>query len=782
MKRSSKKLIALLAAFSLATATAALVGCKDDNTPKADAGIYEIYQLYANANANPLTYEQWLEALKTEAKGENGKSAYEIAKENGFEGTEKEWLESLKGEAAHEHTYDENVKPTLVVAPTLYKDGLAFKTCADEECGHIEVVTVGKTVAEIGKPVTVTNDMDGFWLEIPEVNKEGEFTFKAESGDANITDDVTIKCYASYDGGIPVSMGSGRWFTEGMKVFMHFTVDRMALETANDEITITPYVISETDTFDHVITVKANDGTAGGATKVQAYNGTEMVAEGDVVDGKATLNMIPGVYTLKLVDLDETKYEMVATSTKDSLMGSNCAIQLLMKYTYTFTVKNGDTPVSGATVTLHEVQAWNQAHTEAVDYKAAAYKTATTSADGVATIEVTEKIYTPSGVEVIGVYCQAKFTADLAVDEQPCGPVVLSTENTSVTLTVVDKPVETWDVDKTVTVAANTTFVAGKTNVSAEDAGEYTLTIWKDNLETVLAPSNYAVTVTLGEQVVTLNQANGWVATLTLSEGDNIIVVAGINGNKIFKGMTVLVEKAVAGGEGGEEVPEVTVEDITLDANNCVKLTSGKEYKLALSKTSNWKVELIFEAQVNGVMYKSKADADADGVATNYYAPWFDLYGASDPYAEPDSPWYVEPFFVVKGVNELTFYVHSFEEDVEFNPVAIEVTLKITEDDSVVDLGTVLTLNTSVTAKKGKYSFTATEDGTYYLLTKFNMSTYATVFAETETWTTGDPVFFDNQQATYKEISLKAGETISFYVVSTGIMNPPFKISTQTTW
>ena len=30
--------------------------------------------------------------------GEDGKSAYEIAVEHGFEGTEEEWLESLKGE------------------------------------------------------------------------------------------------------------------------------------------------------------------------------------------------------------------------------------------------------------------------------------------------------------------------------------------------------------------------------------------------------------------------------------------------------------------------------------------------------------------------------------------------------------------------------------------------------------------------------------------------------------------------------------------------------------
>lgn len=30
-------------------------------------------------------------------KGEDGKSAYQIAVENGFEGTEEEWLDSLKG-------------------------------------------------------------------------------------------------------------------------------------------------------------------------------------------------------------------------------------------------------------------------------------------------------------------------------------------------------------------------------------------------------------------------------------------------------------------------------------------------------------------------------------------------------------------------------------------------------------------------------------------------------------------------------------------------------------
>ena len=33
--------------------------------------------------------------------GSDGKSAYEIAVQNGFIGTEAEWLESLKGEEGH---------------------------------------------------------------------------------------------------------------------------------------------------------------------------------------------------------------------------------------------------------------------------------------------------------------------------------------------------------------------------------------------------------------------------------------------------------------------------------------------------------------------------------------------------------------------------------------------------------------------------------------------------------------------------------------------------------
>ena len=45
----------------------------------------------------PDLYQQLLQKIQSASKGTDGKSAYEIAVEHGFAGTEAEWLESLKG-------------------------------------------------------------------------------------------------------------------------------------------------------------------------------------------------------------------------------------------------------------------------------------------------------------------------------------------------------------------------------------------------------------------------------------------------------------------------------------------------------------------------------------------------------------------------------------------------------------------------------------------------------------------------------------------------------------
>ena len=51
----------------------------------------------------------------------NGLSAYEIAVEHGFQGTEEEWLESLRGEAAPGTTYE---AATTEEAVDLYRNGV----------------------------------------------------------------------------------------------------------------------------------------------------------------------------------------------------------------------------------------------------------------------------------------------------------------------------------------------------------------------------------------------------------------------------------------------------------------------------------------------------------------------------------------------------------------------------------------------------------------------------------------------------------------------------------
>lgn len=49
--------------------------------------------------------DDYIEELKSGGtQGPPGKSAYEIAVENGFEGTEQEWLESLKGQDGKDGT------------------------------------------------------------------------------------------------------------------------------------------------------------------------------------------------------------------------------------------------------------------------------------------------------------------------------------------------------------------------------------------------------------------------------------------------------------------------------------------------------------------------------------------------------------------------------------------------------------------------------------------------------------------------------------------------------
>jgi len=62
---------------------------------------YDVYkERQISLNQSYLSVSEWLESLKGEPglNGSNGKSAYELAVENGFVGTKDDWIRSLKGE------------------------------------------------------------------------------------------------------------------------------------------------------------------------------------------------------------------------------------------------------------------------------------------------------------------------------------------------------------------------------------------------------------------------------------------------------------------------------------------------------------------------------------------------------------------------------------------------------------------------------------------------------------------------------------------------------------
>ena len=84
----------VLCALALLCAMLLLASCGTPGAPGADGkSAYEL----AVENGYQGTLSEWLASLAGEAGGGNGKSAYELAVKNGYRGTEKEWLKSLVG-------------------------------------------------------------------------------------------------------------------------------------------------------------------------------------------------------------------------------------------------------------------------------------------------------------------------------------------------------------------------------------------------------------------------------------------------------------------------------------------------------------------------------------------------------------------------------------------------------------------------------------------------------------------------------------------------------------
>lgn len=100
-------------------------------------------------------------------KGQDGKSAYEVAKSNGFSGTEKEWLESLRGQAGEAPHIGENgnwfigdVDTGISTKPSLNYNDLTNKPTIDGEplLGEIAINSIPEaTIQKILREEQINN-------------------------------------------------------------------------------------------------------------------------------------------------------------------------------------------------------------------------------------------------------------------------------------------------------------------------------------------------------------------------------------------------------------------------------------------------------------------------------------------------------------------------------------------------------------------------------------------------------------------------------------------------
>ena len=109
-------------------------------------------------------------AACTSTEGAPGKSAYEIAVERGFEGTETEWLESLKGESVKGDKGDDAVTPEIKIGENgnWYINGVDTGIKAHGDKGENGTNGTNGTTGKSAYEIAVENGFNGTeaeWLE-----------------------------------------------------------------------------------------------------------------------------------------------------------------------------------------------------------------------------------------------------------------------------------------------------------------------------------------------------------------------------------------------------------------------------------------------------------------------------------------------------------------------------------------------------------------------------------------------------------------------------------------
>ncbi len=567
MKSKSKKLIALLAIACAATTVAGFAACGDKDKDK---------------DAVTVT---------------NGKSAYEIAVEHGFEGTEEEWLAALKGEkgdqGAAEHAHQFGAEITTVIAPTGVEDGVGYKVCAAD--GKKEWVVIPKLAGVIAKnPMKLTIDS--------EVNVSVNGYDSASYGNKEAKGEKGIMYYAveSTQAGL-ISLSSE--LPEGVSVSYMFCSDETFAEegwagrqlymASEDEpgmmyvkatytdaegnpwggdITLMAKVANADE--EQTYTFKLSQGTAS-AIRVSAVNSwDESIMNDDFtfVDGVATVQLSPAniysyTYNYELIGLDgdyfafETDLSIPSTDDGTYDFGYDFTVAVGKQYEYSFKVTDKDNaPKEGAKViitdgngeSIMKPTAWGGL-TADPDYKL------TTDANGVAT-----KVLKETWVDGEAIFDYAvKVEGDLGFGNyapQDIIPLIPEEDEGNVVIQA-DYSVATWTVG-----TAAPSFKKGNqeyATVTVAAAGKYILTLSEVNNKTTLGMKVFNVKVNGGDAV---SNSQNSVATVELevelTEGENEIAISvlgdltGLSINSTLTVKPVVSENALTMGVAKEVVPQ----------------------------------------------------------------------------------------------------------------------------------------------------------------------------------------------------------------------------------
>ena len=152
--------------------------------------------------------------------GQDGKSAYEIAVENGFEGTEQEWLESLKGEPGEPG--EPGAAGSAGQDGAAGQDGIGIRNAEINEAGELvitlsngQVLNLGVVVGEDGQ-----DGEDGKDGQDGEDGKDGQDGEDGKDGQDGEDGKDGQDGEDGKDGSVITIGDNGHWYIDGEDTFI----------------------------------------------------------------------------------------------------------------------------------------------------------------------------------------------------------------------------------------------------------------------------------------------------------------------------------------------------------------------------------------------------------------------------------------------------------------------------------------------------------------------------------------------------------------------------------